>query len=84
MAANALNSALFEAIRELMSPPELKKRRIGFMAKERAGPAEKIADLISTFREFSKPGSVPRGTLTSTNHDHVFVSFSVFVIHSFR
>jgi hypothetical protein len=32
---------LFEAIRQLMAPPEPKKRKIGFLAKERAARYER-------------------------------------------
>src|SRR5215467_14845118 len=46
---------VFDAIRELMTPPESKKRKIGFLVKERAaryGRGHKA--LLSTFREFQR------------------------------
>jgi len=46
---------VFDAIRQLMAPPESKKRKIGFLVKEEAASyGRRQPALISTFREFSK------------------------------
>jgi hypothetical protein len=48
---------VFEAIRQLMTPAEPNKRKIGFLAKERAA---RYRWTISMFRELSKRGSDAR------------------------
>ena len=42
---------VFDAIRQLMTPPEPPKRKIGFLLKERAAPMEECRAVISTFSE---------------------------------
>ena len=44
----------FEAIRELMAPPAPKKRKIGFLVKERAARYEEGKAVISTFSGIPK------------------------------
>jgi hypothetical protein len=41
---------LFDAIRELMAPPEAKKRKIGFLVKERAARYGRGRAVVSCFR----------------------------------
>lgn len=52
---------VFDAIRELMKPPESKKRKIGFLVKERATRYGGRA-FVSTFSELRKRGSVSKGS----------------------
>ena len=52
---------VFDAIRELMKPPESKKRKIGFLVKERAARYGGRA-FVSTFSELRKRGSVSKGS----------------------
>ena len=49
---------VFDAIWELMTPPESRKRKIGFLVKNEQGATEEDRAVISTFSEFRKRGSV--------------------------
>jgi len=49
---------VFDAIRQLMAPPEPKKRKIGFLVKERAARYREHRAFGFTFSEFRKRGSV--------------------------
>jgi hypothetical protein len=40
--------ALFQAVRELMTPPESKKRKIGFLVKERAARYGRVGSTSAT------------------------------------
>ncbi len=62
--------AVFQAIRQLMAPPEPKRRKIGFLVEERAARyGRRQPRLTSTFRQWSKRGSV-RPIRAGTSHEH--------------
>ena len=50
---------VFDAIRELMTAPESKKRKIGFLVKERAARYGRVESVIATFSQLRKRGTVP-------------------------
>jgi len=58
---------VFDAIRQLMAPPEPNKRKIGFMVKESAPRYGRAWDFSSTFREIPKRGSSPLLVYLSLN-----------------
>ena len=52
--------SLFEAIRQLMTPPEPEKHKISFLVEERAARyGKRQAAFTSTFPQFRKRGSFP-------------------------
>jgi hypothetical protein len=64
--------ALFQAVRELMAPPEPKKRRIGFLVRSAQRGTEEGRAVISTFSEFRKCGSVLGRCLSKSSSDFHF------------
>jgi uncharacterized protein YjcR len=70
---------VFDAIRQLMTPAEPNKRKIGFLVKKEQHGTEGHKTVISTFSEFRKRGSITdTGVMDKTKPHDLFLKDNFF------